>query len=268
MAAPGSRSRPLAGVRVLDLTRVLAGPVATRWLAALGADVLRIDPPDWDEPAVIPEVTLGKRCARLDVKLQAGRDHLVALLASADVLVHGYRPGALAGLGLDDQERDAIRPGLIDVSLDAYGWSGPWAARRGFDSLVQMSAGIAAHGMVTFGTDEPRPLPVQALDHATGYLMATAVLRSLTDRLHDGRGTRARMSLARTGSLLVSMGAPTPEGPAIVMGDEDFDPRLESTAWGALRRLRPPAEIVGTPLAWDGPAVPLGSVPPSWAHRT
>ena len=183
---PMPANRPLRGIRVLDLTRVLAGPVATRVLAGYGADVLRIDPPGWDEPGVIPEVTVGKRCARLDLRQPGDRSAFEALLASADVLVHGYRPDALVRLGLDTEARRRIRPGLVDVSLDAYGWTGPWRDRRGFDSLVQMSAGIAAEGMRRFGADRPRPLPVQALDQATGYIMAAAATAGLTRRMTTG----------------------------------------------------------------------------------
>ena len=117
--------RPLAGVRVLDLTRVLAGPIATRFLAGLGADVLRVDPLDWDEPGVVPEVTLGKRCVRIDGQSAAGSDRLRELVACADLLVHGYRPGALDALGLDEASRATLRPGLVEVTLDAWGWTGP-----------------------------------------------------------------------------------------------------------------------------------------------
>lgn len=160
--------RPLAGIKVLDFTRVLAGPVATRFLAGLGADVLRIDPPEWDEPGVVPDVILGKRCARLDLHTAEDRRVFEALLARADIVVHGYRPGAMARLGYDEGERRTINPGLVDVSLCAYGWTGPWAGRRGFDSLVQMSIGIAEAGMRWQQAERPVPLPVQALDHATG----------------------------------------------------------------------------------------------------
>ncbi len=138
--------RALAGLRVLDLTRVLAGPVATRFLAGFGADVVRIDPPGWDEPALEPEVTLGKSCARLDLRRDADRATFERLLSGADVLVHGYRPGALDGLGYGAAARQSLAPGLVEVCLDAYGWTGPWAGRRGFDSLVQMSCGIAQAG--------------------------------------------------------------------------------------------------------------------------
>ncbi len=259
-----TRDRPLAGLRVLDCTRVLAGPVATRYLAGFGAEVLRIDPPDWDEPSVVPEVTLGKRCARLDIKTSDGRARFGALLAGADVFVHGLRPGALDALGFGVEERQRIRPGLVDVSLDAYGWTGPWAGRRGFDSLVQMSAGIADEGMRVFGSDRPKPLPVQALDHAAGYLMATAVLRGLALRLADGAGFRARCSLARVAHLL---GQTRPEGTGRAFApfaDDDCAPAIEATGWGPARRLKPPVAVEGAPMRWTLPASPLGSARAEW----
>jgi hypothetical protein len=256
--------RPLAGVRVLDLTRVLAGPVATRFLAGFGADVLRIDPPEWDEPSLAPEVTLGKRCARLDLRNPGSRDALLELLASADVIVHGYRPDALERLGLGAETRARVRPGTIDVSLDAYGWTGPWAGRRGFDSLLQMSTGIAFEGMERFGKDRPTPLPVQALDHATGYIMAAAVVRSLTRRRAGGVGSIARVSLARTAALLSN--APRLENvqPLQKLDTRDFDARIEVTPWGPARRLHPPVTIGGAAMRWQSPATDLGSSPPRW----
>ena len=264
---PAIPGRPLAGIRVLDLTRVLAGPVATRFLAGFGADVLRIDPPDWDEPGVIPEVTLGKRCARLDLRQAADRDVFDQLLASADVLVHGYRPDALARLGLDTATRRRARPGIVDVSLDAYGWTGPWRGRRGFDSLLQMSAGIAAEGMRRFGTDKPKPLPVQGLDHATGYIMAAAAVRGLTSRMREGIGSNTRTSLARTAALLTA--APMPERNELFadVTDVDFDSAIEATAWGPARRMKPPLVVEGSAMRWDYPASALGSSPPRWAVR-
>src|SRR5262245_45162014 len=197
-------SRPLVGLRILDLTRVLAGPVATRFLAGFGAEVLRIDPPGWDEPGVVPNVTLGKRCARLDLRNSSDRSVFLGLLRQADVLVHGYRADALDHLGFDARMLPTIRPGLVDVSLNAYGWDGPWRNRRGFDSLVQMSSGIADAGMKLLGKDRPTPLPVQALDHTTGYLMAAAAICGLAQRAATGQGYTAHTSLARTAQLLVS----------------------------------------------------------------
>lgn len=257
--------RPLEGLRVLDLTRVLAGPVASRFLAGYGADVLRIDPPDWDEPGVVPEVTLGKRCARLDLRSAKGRSIFELLLASADVLLHGYRPGALDGLGFGAATRRKLQAGLIDVCLDAYGWSGPWAARRGFDSLVQMSTGIAESGMRWRPAEKPVPLPVQGLDHATGYLMAAAAVCGITRRLTQGSGTEARLSLTRTVRLLTDHGAGQDEPPFAPETEADLSPEIEATVWGEARRIVPPVLIQGIPMRWDRPANSLGSAQPRWS---
>ena len=259
------RGRPLQGLRVLDLTRILAGPVATRLLAALGAEVLRIDPPGWDEPSLAAEVTVGKRCARLDLKSPDGLDRFRALLRGADVLVHGYRSDALESLGLGTAQRQALRPGLVDVSLDAYGFTGPWSRRRGFDSLVQMSIGVAEAGRHSPGDDTPPvPLPVQALDHATGYLLACAALRGLTQRLQGGLGSHWRASLARTGQLLLERRRTGPAAPLAAESEADFLPTPEVTAWGPARRLRPALSLDG--LVWQHalPAGPLGSSPARW----
>jgi len=266
--APGwtvAAERPLHGIRVLDMTRVLAGPVATRFLAGYGAEVLRIDPPGWNEPGVVPDVVLGKRCARLDLRRPGDRAAWEGLLARADVLVHGYRPGALDGLGLDADRRNALCPGLVDVSLDAYGWSGPWQGRRGFDSLLQMSTGIAEAGMRQAGLDRPTPLPVQALDHATGAIMAAAAVRGLTRRLSTGAGSSARTSLARTAVLLTSLprGGSTPLAPE---RPDDLMDTIEATAWGPARRIRPPCSVEGAPMRWDHPATELGSATAEWAN--
>jgi crotonobetainyl-CoA:carnitine CoA-transferase CaiB-like acyl-CoA transferase len=259
--------RPLEGVRVLDLTRVLAGPVATRLLGGWGADVLRVDPFDWDEPSVAPELTLGKRCARLDLREAHGRDTLFGLLSQADVLVHGYRPGTLEHLGLGAQVRDETRPGLVDVSLDAYGWTGPWRGRRGFDSLVQMSSGIADAGRAASGNDQP--LPVQALDHSTGYLLAASVLAGLVLRRSDGEGSRWRTSLARMAHVLLGTDRVGRDDQRhrreLVMPDATG--AIEPTAWGEARRLAPPLIVEGSPLHWSIPARPLGTDEPVWLAR-
>jgi crotonobetainyl-CoA:carnitine CoA-transferase CaiB-like acyl-CoA transferase len=252
--------RPLAGLRVLDLTRVIAGPVATRFLAGLGADVLRVDPPDWDEPAVVPEMTLGKRATRIDATLPVGRDALERLIAGADLLVHGYRPGALDGLVSADRRRE-LRPGLVEVALDAYGWTGPWSRRRGFDSLVQMSSGIAAAGMRWAGADRPTPLPVQALDHATGYLAAAAAIVAVGRMRREGVSTSARVSLARTALELpaeepVDLGrlrAPAAHGGSRI-----------ATPWGAAELLEPPVMVGDVRLGWRRGPSDLGSAEPRW----
>ncbi|ETF06748.1 CoA transferase [Pseudomonas moraviensis] len=259
----GSIARPLAGIKVLDLTRVLAGPTASRFLAGLGANVLRIDPSSWNEPGVVPEMTVGKRCARLDLQVPADRAVFEGLLRDADILLHGYRADALEHLGFGDERRRQLAPGLIDVCLNAYGWSGPWHNRRGFDSLVQMSSGIAEAGQRWQHSDKPTPLPVQALDHATGYLLAASAIRLLTKRLANGRGGSARLSLARTAKLLVEHGPGTHD---LLRAEDalDQDPAIEHTAWGPARRLRVPVQISGTAVQWNWPATELGSHPPCW----
>jgi len=260
-----NQQRPLDGLRVLDLTRVLAGPAATRFLAGFGANVLRIDPSDWDEALGAQEMTLGKQCSRLDLRNGDDRGVFEALLASADVLVHGYRAEALAGLGYGLDERRLLNPGLIDISLNAYGWSGPWSDRRGFDSLVQMSCGIADYGMKKADSDRPFPLPVQALDHATGYLMASAVLRALTLRQREGRVLSARLSLARTAHLLAKTKRDRMSDGLREETEGDVDPCVEETVWGSARRIRFPLTIEGLTPAWRYPAGPLGTSVPKWA---
>ncbi|MFD7010410.1 CoA transferase [Rhodococcus jostii] len=242
---PGSG--PLAGVKVLDLTRVIAGPVATRTLALLGADVLRIDPPS------IPEIVVqhldtgqGKRTALLDVRSADGRLVWGSLLAEADVVVTGYRPGALDGL-LDDA------PGhLVRGRVCAWGGSGPWARRRGFDSIVQAASGIAT----IEGGDTPGALPAQALDHATGYLLAAGIVDAVAAGHVDGRGRSVDVSLARTGAWLLTADGRSEDPPPPAMPG----PRC-LTAHGDLVTARPAlAEFDDYPF----PARPWGGDAPSW----
>ena len=259
---PGWRSyagpAPLQGIRVLDLTRVIAGPVCTRYLAAYGADVVRIDPPGFAEvPALVPDTTVGKRCIALDLTDAADRRRFERLVASADVIVSGYRPDALARLGYDPVTLRSNNPALIVARLDAYGWSGPWAHRRGFDSLVQMSTGIAAAGRTADSADAPPvPLPVQALDHSIGYLLAAGVLRSLT-RLRDGRSTDVRGALVGAANVVAALPAPrttaAPESSTVPLIDDD-------TYWGPVRRVPVPTVIDGFPASWTRPAGPTGAV--------
>lgn len=257
-------ARPLAGIRVLDLTRILAGPVSTRFLAAYGADVLRIDPPGWDEPANIPDVVLGKRCAQLNLKTATDRATFEKLIQNADLLVHGYRPDALPDLGYDGETLRTINPRLLDVSLSAYGWTGPWAKRRGFDSLVQMSSGIADFGMKMEQVDSPFPLPAQVLDHAAGYLLGAAAVYALRQRHLHGTILRARLSLARVAHLLIPTQSQTKSDALAPETDADLTTEIEDTSWGSARRIRFPLAIDGTPAKWDYPARKLHSAEPVW----
>jgi hypothetical protein len=258
---PGGAAGPLAGIRVLDLTRVIAGPVGTRLLAAYGADVLRIDPPGFEEVgALLTETTLGKSRAWLDLHATEGRARFEQLLREADVLVHGYRSGALAALGYDHGRLRADYPQLVVTQHNAYGFNGPWAQRRGFDSLVQMSCGIAARGQAVYGADGPHPLPAQALDHATGYLIAAATCRALSEYLERGRLTHSRLSLAATAEALMGLGevgdpkAPVPSAEVVARYLEEAD-----SNFGPLQRVRVPACIEGVRPAFARPAGPLGS---------
>ncbi|MEV6837542.1 CoA transferase [Streptomyces sp. NPDC051133] len=250
---------PAAGLRVLDLTRVLAGPVATRTLALLGADVLRLDAPWLPELAdQHADTGFGKRSAALD--LGAGRDTFEDLLASADVVVTGYRPGTLDRFGLSPRALAARRPGLVVAQVSAWGAYGPWGARRGFDSLVQVATGIA----VTEGSaGRPGALPAQALDHGTGYLLAAAVLRALTEQSYDGGSRCVRLALARTAHRLTDEIRPSPatgvpyEGPEPWLGETDGP-------LGRLRHALPPVTFDGGPAGWARPPVPWGTDPAAW----
>jgi hypothetical protein len=247
---------PLAGLRILDMTRVIAGPIGTRFLAAMGAEVLRLDPPGFEEiAALLPETTRGKRRAFLDLKSEAGRAAFESLLAAADAFVHGLRPGAMERLGYDAERLQRLNPRLVVVRYDAYGWSGPWRERRGYDSLVQMSCGIADPG----DAGKPTPLPAQALDHGTGYLIAAATCRALA----DGRAL-SRLSLARTAHLLVQLGL---DGDARSPGFGDAHDVLEdaTTEWGAARQVPCPGRIEGYDARWALPSGPLGRHPAAWA---
>jgi len=256
--AQPQRSAPLAGLRVLDLTRVIAGPVATRYLAAYGADVLRIDPPGFEEvPALLPETTVGKRCAALDLQLPADRSVFDALVADAHVVVAGLRPGALGDLGYGPRQLRSINPRVITVSLDAYGWSGPWSGRRGFDSLVQMSTGIASAGAAEARTDRPTPLPVQALDHGLGHLLAAATCRAISRLVVDAVTADVRGSLVGASNVLKAMLSTTSRSrPSATVATASLE--TGDTDWGLVRRAPLAGRIHGTSPSWPVSAGPLG----------
>jgi len=261
----GTATLPAAGIRVLDLTRVIAGPVATRYLAALGADVLRLDPPDRPElPLHRYDGLVGKRSALLDAATPDGAQRLHELLAGADVLVHGYRPGALARFGLDGSELALRHPGLVVVAMSAWGSQGPWGDRRGFDSIVQSAVGIAARESPDGDRPDARPgaLPCQLLDHGTGYLCAAAALDGLRRQAEVGGTWVRELSLARTAHWL--LGAPATERrPAVPATDTSWLTEVPS-ADGPVTTVTPPGSLDGTPLRW--PELPLryGTDPARW----
>ena len=182
-------------------------------------------------------------------------------------MVHGYRGDALEGLGLGASVRRSFNPGLVDVALCAYGWTGPWAGRRGFDSIVQMSSGIAETGMRHYGKDKPTPLPVQALDYATGFIVATAAVSGLAERVRSGDGSHFRTSLARIAALLESQKQNTDAPEFAPETEADLAPDIEETHWGPARRLASAVTIAGVPASWDIPAGPIGTAEPVWPLR-
>ncbi|MFD9003973.1 CoA transferase [Streptomyces sp. NPDC059582] len=250
---------PAAGLRVLDLTRVTGGPVATRTLALLGADVLRLDPPRLPElPDAHADTGFGKRSAALD--LVADRSAFEELLAAADVVVTGYRPGALDRFGLSAEALAERRPGLVVAQLSAWGAYGPWGGRRGFDSLVQAATGIAA---VEGSPERPGALPAQALDHGTGYLLAAAVLRALTEQSYEGGSRFVRLALARTAAWLTDGVTPGVPGAEPYHGPEPWLAETDSRL-GRLRYARPPVSFAGGPTDWARPPGPWGGDTARW----
>ncbi|WP_078861025.1 CoA transferase [Streptomyces rubellomurinus] len=265
---PAPVDRPAAGIRVLDLTRVIAGPVATRTLALLGADVLRIDSPRLPEAEdAHTDTGFGKRSTRLDLADPADRAAFDDLLATADVVVNAYRPGTLDAYGLAPEALFARRPDLVLAQICAWGWTGPWAGRRGFDSLVQAGVGIAAHEAGPDG--RPGALPAQALDHGTGYLAAAGILRALTDQ-RTGRpgGRHLRYSFAGTASWLLHGIAPEPPAESSEQGTEPYDPApyltVTDSAYGKLRHALPPIGYDGAPTDWTRPPGRWGTDRPVW----
>jgi crotonobetainyl-CoA:carnitine CoA-transferase CaiB-like acyl-CoA transferase len=260
--------RPLSGIKVLDLTRIIAGPVCGRTLAAHGADVLLVTAAHL--PSMLPLVIdtgRGKLSTSLDLRQPNGRGTLAGLLSDADVFVQGYRPGAIAASGFDFQDVARLRPGIVYVSLCAYSHEGPWAKRRGFDSLVQTASGLNDAESKAFGTNEPKALPAQELDHATGYLLAFAAMSALARRARFGGSWHVRCSLAQTGYWLRQLGR--------IDGMKCPDPRsadvrdlLEETpsGFGQLTAVRHAATMSETPPRWTRPSVPLGTHPPAWPN--
>ncbi|RAX45435.1 CoA transferase [Arthrobacter sp. AQ5-06] len=254
--------RPLAGLKVLDLTRVIAGPTATRLLGALGADVLRIDPPQLPELRdVFIDSGFDKRSAEADLREPAVMEGIRRLIESADVVVTGYRDGGLDRFGLAPETLLLARPDLVIVTLSAWGSGGPWKGRRGFDSLVQAACGVAErYGRTTDDGWQPGALPVQALDHATGYGLAAAAIALLAERLRSGRGGAARLSLARTAEELFRLPAVASHGGSLP--EPDF--RVIDSPYGRLRYVGPPIMADGVPLEYSKGPVRYGTSQLRW----
>lgn len=254
---------PLAGLRVLDLTRILAGPVGGRALAAYGADVMLINSPHLPNIEAIADTSRGKLSAHADLRSGPGRAALERLLGQAHVFVQGYRPGGLAALGYGAEEIARLRPGIVHVSLSAYGTQGPWAERRGFDSLVQTAMGFNHAEGEAAGDGVPRPLPMQILDQATGYLLAFGAAAALWRQQREGGSWQVQLALAQTGQWLRRLGRVTG---GLTASKPDLTPYLETSpsGFGALCAVRHSAQLARTPARWQRPSMPPGSSAAVW----
>ena len=267
--------RPLSGIRVLDLTRVLAGPTCARTLAEHGADVLKIT------AAHLPNIGYqeydtghGKLSSNLDLREQRDLETLRGLVRESDVFSQGYRPGTLGTRGLSPQELAQLRPGIVYVSLSAFSHVGPWASRRGFDTVVQTVSGITSRQGDLFPGAVPGPqfYPVSAIDYLTGYLMAFGALVALERRTREGGSWLVRISLAQVGHWLVGRGQ-VPDNELKDVPGEFTSAELDRwsmeshTPVGRLRHLGPVVRLSETPPRWARPSVPLGYNEPVWPER-
>ena len=259
--------RPLSGIRVLDLTRVLAGPTCARTLAEHGADVMKITGPSLAHSGLLElDTGQGKLSAHLDLREADGRETLRTLLRSADVFSQAYRPGTLAGRGFSPEDVAVIRPGIIYVTLSAWGYVGPWSSRRGFDTIVQSASGMA--DVMSDGT-MPQLQPVSAIDYVNGYAMAFGVMAALARRAREGGSWLVRASLASGGRWISQRGrldAATVAKAPKDLTDDDVRPWLREVAApdGRIAHLGPVLSLSETPAHWARPPVPLGYHPPTW----
>ena len=262
---PGER--PLSGVRVLDLTRVLAGPISGKTMAAHGADVLRVTGAHLpDIPTLDVDTGRGKLSTHIDLRNDVGKATLAGLLKTADVFVQGYRPGGIAERGFSPERAAELCPGIVYVSLSAWGHVGPWATRRGFDSLVQTATGVNHAEAEVAAIDRPVELPCQALDHGAGYLLVTGAMLALKRRAEIGGSWLVRLSLAQVGHWLTGLGR-VPDGrsgPTITRADVPHLLEETSSQYGMMSALRHAGQLSETPPRWDRPAAPLGTHAPAW----
>ncbi len=259
----GLGPRPLSNIRALDLTRVLAGPTCAKSLAEHGAEVLKISAAHLPDSGLVDlDTGIGKLSARID--LRTGQETLKGLLKQADVFVQSYRPGALAARGFSPEALAQLRPGIVCASLSAWGTTGPWRERRGFDSIVQAVSGMAdAHGK----DGRPSLLPVSAIDYVSGYLMAFGVCVALERRAREGASWLVRVALARVGKWIVDRG--TLDDYAGIPDDlpqDELAPLFGEidAPDGRIRYLKPVLGLSATPPYFDRPPVPLGYHPPAW----
>lgn len=264
--------RPLSGIKVVDITRVLAGPTCARTLAEHGAEVMKITAPHLPNLGYQEADTgHGKLSAHLDLRKADDLATMKTLIKGADVFSQGYRPGTLNSRGLSPEELAKLRPGLVYTSLCAFSHAGPWASRRGFDTVVQTVSGMTLRQTDVVPGSKPGPAfyPVSAIDYCTGYLMATGAMLALNKRAKEGGSWLVRISLAQVGKWIVDLGEV--DGDAARAAPSEFKPE-EIAAWsmvsdtpsGRLTHLAPVVKLSETRPFWARPSVPLGYHPPAW----
>lgn len=264
---PPLGSAPLEGIRVLDLSRVIAGPMIGRTLAEHGAQVMRIAGahlPSFD--SLVINSGFGKRSAFIDLRQEEERETLRTLIRQADVLIDGYRPGALAGRGFSFEELQELNPGIVYLTLSAFGETGPWGGRRGYDTYVQAATGLSAEG-----PEGPARLPCQPLDYLGGFLGASSIMAALARRAEEGGAWRAELSLARNAMWIwewTDALGPETNPPTANPSLEEAEPVMAEmdSSFGHLRAMRPAVHLSETPPLWRSAPARLGTHPPEWGN--
>ena len=261
-----SSRRPLSGVRVLDLSRVIAGPMAARSLAEHGATVLQVASPKLPSVhALVIDTGPGKHCCHLDLNATQEAEVLRTLVADADVFINGYRPGALAHRGFSLERLCRLRPGIICTSISAFSDEGPWGGRRGYDTLVQATTGLARD----FGGEQPQRLPCQPLDYIAGYLGAFATIVAMLKRAEQGGSWHVEISLAGIANWIWRMSDAMQHEPSPPSHNLDFDQARDfltttDSIFGHLESLAPVIDLSETTAHFSRPPVPLGYDAAQW----
>lgn len=262
---------PLAGVRVLDLTRILAGPVAGRTLAEHGADVLMVTSRDLPQtPEHVRDTSHGKRSCFLDLKTRDGAARLHALAQEGDVFIDGYRPGRLASLGFDAATLAAARPGMIHVAVSCFGSGGPFASRAGWEQVAQAVTGVCeANGRLN-GAGQPKLVFAPMCDYTTGYLAAYGAMLALARRAREGGSYSVHVSLCQAAMFAQRRGQVSDFSTARgVLDEPELAQRYvdEDASYGPLRTLGPVLGMSETPCVWRLPTPRLGGDAPAWLPR-
>ncbi|MEE2934225.1 MAG: CoA transferase [Pseudomonadota bacterium] len=261
--------RPLDGIRVLDLTRILAGPIAARTLAENGANVLMVTAEHLPQvPEHVMDTSHGKRSCFLNLNKEKELETLKKLSMQADVFSQGYRPGIMEKHGLSPEQLASERPGIIYLSISCYGHGGPFSDRGGWEQIAQSATGICLDNGVNVGDGRPKLLPASACDYTTGYNGAYGVLLALARRAREGGSYHVRVSLCRSGMFIYQQGHVEPTKPDMDLSTQELDEiMLESDcAFGKIKHLGPVLTMSETRPFWDKPSPKLGSNRADWLN--